>query len=196
MNAPQTSLKPGFREITPREAREKTPSSALFLDVRTPAEFEEIHIDGAVLHPLHGLDPAEVEKMAAGKSACVVICESGTRARQAAAKLAGGNIPGLGVLAGGMQAWMYAGLSVVRGPRRVLPLMRQVQIAVGFISAVGAALALAVNPAFAIIPLITGCGLLFAGLTGFCGLALLLARMPWNQGAAGGAQGSCCENPR
>ena len=59
--------------------------------------------------------------------------------------------------------------------------MRQVQIAVGSISAVGAALALLVNPMFALIPLVTGCGLLFAGVTGFCGLALVLAKMPWNK---------------
>jgi hypothetical protein len=63
----------------------------------------------------------------------------------------------------------------------MLPLMRQVQITVGFVSAMGAALALIINPWFAVIPLLAGCGLLFAGLTGFCGLALLLAKMPWNR---------------
>ena len=82
---------------------------------------------------------------------------------------------------GGTQAWIDAGLPVNRGESGVLPLMRQVQITVGFISAAGAVLALTVNPRFAVIPLVAGCGLLFAGLTGFCGLALLLAKMPWNK---------------
>jgi len=69
--------------------------------------------------------------------------------------------------------------------------MRQVQIAVGLISATGAALALTVNPKFAFIPLLTGCGLLFAGLTGTCGMALLLAKMPWNKTSACNSV-SCC----
>jgi hypothetical protein len=62
--------------------------------------------------------------------------------------------------------------------------MRQVQITAGTISALGAVLALALNPLFAIIPLFIGCGLLFAGLTGTCGMAMFLAKMPWNRGSA------------
>jgi hypothetical protein len=50
---------------------------------------------------------------------------------------------------------------------------------------------LAVNPWFALIPLVTGCGLLFAGLTGFCGLALLLAKMPWNKTSTC-SSAACC----
>jgi hypothetical protein len=91
---------------------------------------------------------------------------------------------------GGTQAWIDAGLPVNRGNSRVLPLMRQVQIVVGLLSAAGATLALAVNPYFVIIPLVIGCGLLFAGFTGHCGLALVLARMPWNRAA--GNPTSCC----
>ena len=92
---------------------------------------------------------------------------------------------------GGTQAWIDAGLPVNRGESKVLPLMRQVQITVGCLSAAGAALALAVNPWFALLPLITGCGLLFAGLTGFCGLALLLAKMPWNKTSTR-SSAACC----
>ena len=91
---------------------------------------------------------------------------------------------------GGTQAWIDAGLPVNRGQSRVLPLMRQVQIVVGSLSAAGALLALTVNPLFALLPLVIGSGLLFAGLTGFCGLALLLAKMPWNKTAAGNSS-SC-----
>jgi len=49
----------------------------------------------------------------------------------------------------------------------------------------------AVNKLFAIIPLAVGCGLLFAGLTGICGLALLLAKMPWNKSSFCNPD-SCC----
>jgi hypothetical protein len=64
---------------------------------------------------------------------------------------------------------------------------------VGVLSAGGAALALTVNPKFALIPLLTGGGLLFAGLTGTCALALLLAKMPWNRGES---CGSCAESTK
>ena len=86
---------------------------------------------------------------------------------------------------------MNAGLPVIRSGSKTLPLMRQVQITIGLISATGAALALAIHPLFAILPLVTGCGLLFAGLTGTCGLALLLAKMPWNNATPCDSR-SCC----
>jgi hypothetical protein len=92
---------------------------------------------------------------------------------------------------GGTQAWIDAGLPINRGQSRILPLMRQVQITVGFLAAGGALLTLTVNKLFAIIPLVVGSGLLFAGLTGFCGLALLLAKMPWNK-ISNCNSASCC----
>ncbi len=60
---------------SPRVVREQQ-GNALLLDVRTPAEFEEIHIEGAVLHPLNDLNPAHVKRLAEGKGACFVICRS------------------------------------------------------------------------------------------------------------------------
>jgi rhodanese-related sulfurtransferase len=117
-----------------------------------------------------------------------VLCQSGSRAAKAIEKFRQAGFAGCVQVEGGIEAWVEAGLPVERGAGKVLPLMRQVQIAVGILSIAGAALALGVNVWFAIIPLVTGCGLLFAGLTGTCGLALLLARMPWNR------QGDCSSN--
>jgi hypothetical protein len=119
-----------------------------------------------------------------------VLCQSGGRARKAIEKLEQGGVHGCVLVEGGTQAWIDAGLPTERAQSTVLPLMRQVQITVGLISAAGAVLALTINPLFAIIPLVMGCGLLFAGLTGMCGLALLLAKMPWNRAQS---CGSCCE---
>ena len=82
-----------------------------------------------------------------------MLCQSGGRARKAIEKLERAGVHGCVLVEGGTQGWMDAGLPVDRGQSKVLPLMRQVQITVGFISAVGAVLALAVNPLFAIIPL-------------------------------------------
>ena len=155
---------------------------AQLLDVRTPGEFAAAHVPGATLVPLDELDAAAFcrEHAAAGRPV-YVLCQSGGRARRAIEKLQRAGFNGGVLVEGGTQAWLDAGLPVNCGEIKVLPLMRQVQIAIGSISAAGAALALAVNPWFALIPLATGCGLLFAGVTGFCGLALVLAKMPWNK---------------
>ena len=166
-------------------------SAAELLDVRTPGEFAAAHVPGAKLIPLDDLDAAAFcREHGADCKPVYVLCQSGGRARKAIEKFNRAGFNNCVLVEGGTQAWIDAGLPVNRGESKVLPLMRQMQIAVGFISAVSSALALAVSPKFAVIPLLVGCGLLFAGLTGFCGLALLLAKMPWNR--AGNCD-SCCE---
>jgi len=151
------------------------------LDVRTPAEYAAAHVPGAVLAPLDRLDPAAfLKQRAAPGKPIYVICQSGARACRAIRQFERIGFGGCVLVEGGTQGWIDAGLPVERGETRVLPLMRQVQITVGLVSATGAILALTLNSWFALLPLITGCGLLFAGLTGFCGLALILAKMPWN----------------
>ncbi len=180
--------------IGPRELHRRLGRGALaeLLDVRTPGEYSTGHVPGARLIPLGDLDAGAFLAQHAADKTIYVLCQSGQRARKAVEKFRAAGFDGCVVVAGGTQAWMDAGLPVDRGESRTLPLMRQVQITVGFVSAMGAVLALAVDPWFALLPLITGCGLLFAGITGFCGLALLLAKMPWNR-AAGCKSSSCCE---
>jgi rhodanese-related sulfurtransferase len=167
------------------------------LDVRTPGEYAAGHVPGAKLIPLDELDPAVFSRERGGKIEPVyVLCQSGGRARKAIEKLERAGVQGCVLVEGGTQAWLDAGLPVNRGETRVLPLMRQVQIAIGIVSATGAALALAVNSWFALLPLITGCGLLFAGITGYCGLALLLAKMPWNKTTNGNTSCSCANESK
>jgi rhodanese-related sulfurtransferase len=164
---------------------------AQLVDVRTPGEFAAAHVPSARLIPLDDLDPA-VFRQEAGleRTPIYVLCQSGGRALKAIEKLEGAGVPGCVLVEGGTKGWMEAGLPVTRGNGGVLPLMRQVQIVVGFISAIGAVLALTANPLFAIVPLLIGGGLVFAGITGRCGMALLLAKMPWNRTQSCGA---CCE---
>ena len=185
---------PAEKSVGPRELlrRLAAGSPARLLDVRTPGEYADAHVPGAQLIPLDELDAAAFRRERGGDCTPVyVLCQSGGRARRAIEKLERAGAQGCVLVEGGTQAWIDAGLPVNRGESKVLPLMRQVQITVGFLSAAGAALALAVNPWFALIPLVTGCGLLFAGLTGFCGLALLLAKMPWNKTSTC-ESASCC----
>ena len=170
--------------MTPQEFHRRLGEShdAELLDVRTPAEYTAVHVMGARLLPLDELNAVSyLNQRPRGEAPLYVLCESGTRSAKAVEKFRRAGFEGCVQIEGGMQAWLAAELPVERGESAVLPLMRQVQIVVGAVSALGAALALVVNVRFAIIPLITGCGLLFAGLTGLCGLALVLARMPWNR---------------
>jgi len=162
------------------------------LDVRTPAEYAAERIPGARLVPIGDLDPAIfLKQRRSGDKPIYLLCQTGGRARRAIQMFRRAGCEDCVLVEGGMQAWIEAGLPVERGQTTGLPILRQVQITVGVVSAAGAGLALAASPWFALLPLVTGCGLLFAGLSGYCGLAVLLAKMPWNRsGGCGGKE--CC----
>jgi len=165
--------------VTPADLQELG-ARALLLDVRTPAEFAEAHLSEAVLHPLDRLDASTVRRLAEGKEACVLVCRSGQRARQAAERLAHAGVPGLQILEGGVLAWEAEGRPLKRG-RKTISLERQVRIAAGSLVVLGVFLAWLVHPLFVLLAGFVGAGLVFAGVTDTCGMGLLLARMPWNQ---------------
>lgn len=160
------------------------------LDVRTRPEYVSAHVPGARLLPLHELNVDSVLAEHIPGRPIYVLCQAGTRAAKAIEQFERAGCYDCVLVEGGTQAWMDAGLPVHRGARSVLPIMRQVQIVVGSLSAGSAILALVLNPWFAIVPLFLGCGLLFAGITGTCGMALMLAKMPWNRGQEGSS--TCC----
>ncbi len=152
------------------------------LDVRTPPEYASAHVPGARLIPLNELKVDAFLAEHKPGTPIYVLCQAGMRASKAIEQFERAGCDDCALVEGGAQAWIDAGLPVHHGVRGVLPLMRQVQIVAGTFSAAGATLALSVNPWFAVLPLLIGCGFVFAGITGTCGLALLLARMPWNHG--------------
>ena len=182
--ATKTNL--GFKALTPSELRRQldAPNAPLLLDVRTFPEFRSEHIPNARNLPLHQVSGSAVEERLGAQRAqpIAVICQGGARAEKAAKQLLDSGFSDLRVLEGGTQAWVDAGYEVARQKGAGLPLIRQVQLSIGVITLIGALLALAVNPLFALIPAFTGAGLTVAGSTGWCGMALLLAKMPWNQG--------------
>ncbi|HEX3437660.1 MAG TPA: rhodanese-like domain-containing protein [Pseudacidobacterium sp.] len=151
------------------------------LDVRTPPEYGGAHVPGARLVPLNELKVEAFLAQHKPGSPIYILCQAGARASKAIEQFERAGCHDCVLVEGGTQAWIDAGLPVHRGVSKVLPLMRQVQIVVGSLAAIGAILVLTVNPWFAILPLFLGCGLLFAGMTGTCGMALMLARMPWNR---------------
>lgn len=152
------------------------------LDVRTPGEYESVHIRGAYNVPLDTLGEHAREIRASVTAPVILICQSGQRARRAEATLRESGMPNLHVLDGGMKAWIEAGLPVERGRER-LSLERQVRIVAGALAASGAFLALLVDPLFALVPAFVGSGLVFAGVTDTCLLAMLLAKLPYNRPA-------------
>jgi rhodanese-related sulfurtransferase len=153
-----------------------------FLDVRTPAEYAGVHVRGSRNVPLAGLNPKALlaEGVVTRGEPVYLICRSGGRAASAAGKFASEGFENVFVVAGGAESWQSAGLPVERGAVRVISLERQVRIAAGALVLAGLLLARFVNPWFLGLTAFVGAGLVFAGVTDFCGMALLLARLPWN----------------
>ncbi|PQJ28039.1 rhodanese-like domain-containing protein [Rubritalea profundi] len=149
------------------------------VDVRTASEFSEAHIEGAHLHPLDSLNVAKLGFQAQGKK-LLVSCLSGARAQKAAKQIAASGHE-VACLEGSLHGWEKDGQPVVRSTPSGLPLIRQVHLTVSIINMTAALLALLINPAWAWVIVGTSAGLFLAGATGFCGMGLLLAKMPWNQ---------------
>lgn len=152
------------------------------LDVRTPGEYESVHIRGAYNVPLDTLGEHAREIRASVSAPIVLICQSGQRAKRAEAALKESGMPNLHVLDGGVNAWLQSGFPVERGRSRI-SLERQVRIAAGALAAIGGSLALLVDPLFALLPAFIGSGLVFAGVTDTCALAMLLSKLPYNRPA-------------
>ena len=157
------------------------------IDVRTPAEFGEIHATIARNTPLESLDPAAVMKARNGTAdqPLYVICRSGNRSSKACEKFIQAGYSDVVNVEGGTSAWEQAGLPVVRG-KKAMSLERQVRIAAGSLVLLGAVLSFW-NIYFACLSGFVGAGLMFAGITDTCGMAMMLAKMPWNQVTTSGA---------
>lgn len=151
------------------------------IDVRTPVEFREIHVEFARSLPLDRLDAAGLrgERNGSGQP-LYVICRSGGRGKQACERLLAAGMTDVVNVEGGTLAWEQAGLPVVRG-KKAVSLERQVRMVAGSLVLAGSALGAFVHPYFTGLAAFVGAGLVFSGVTDTCGMAMLLARMPWNQ---------------
>ncbi|WP_435018259.1 rhodanese-like domain-containing protein [Tundrisphaera sp. TA3] len=182
-----------IRTITPGELEEmrRRGRAIELIDVRTPAEYHELHAVPARLVPLTDLDPKAVmgSRVGSKDDPLYTICRSGGRSRQAAEKFHAAGFSNVVSVEGGTTAWEQAGLPVVRGERRAISLERQVRIAAGSLVVLGTALGAFVHPGFLGLAAFVGAGLVFAGVTDTCGMGLMLARMPWNRAEP---EGSAC----
>lgn len=169
--------------ITPMDAHARLASGrAVLVDIREADEFARAHIVGALSQPLSGWEAAYV---AIDPDADVIFtCRSGMRTAGACDRLSARVRGDALVLDGGLDAWSRAGLPVVTNAKAPLEIMRQVQIAAGSLILLGALLGTFVAPGWFGLSAFVGAGLLFAGVSGFCGMARLLMLAPWNRHAS------------
>jgi rhodanese-related sulfurtransferase len=164
--------------LTPADARRLAQSGARLIDIRGRDEFARVRAVGAENRPLGELDALE------GDAPVVFLCRSGMRTAGNAARLAACCDGEAYILDGGLDAWKAAGLPVEEDRGQPLELMRQVQIAAGSLVLIGVLLGFAWAPMAFALSAFVGAGLVMAGVTGWCGMARLLAAMPWNRRAA------------
>jgi len=192
--------------ITPSEANNLCATgAAILLDVRTPAEFAGRHARGAINIPIDNLNKDSLAQIKASagltslssvsseknpaKKICV-ICESGGRSSKAAVALVEMGEREILDVKGGTRAWVDAGLPINQG-KGVISLDRQVRIAAGLIVLLGVVLGYLISANWFLLSGFVGAGLMFAGITDTCGLAMVLAKMPWNKKGSGSC-GTCC----
>lgn len=149
------------------------------VDVREPSEFAGEHIPGALLMPLSKFDPSLV-KSEPGQT-LVLHCQTGNRSAEAAQKLFLAGFEEVIHLGGGITEWKQAGYPTKVNKNAPISIMRQVQIIAGTLILTGTLLGAFVSPWFLLLSGFVGAGLTFAGLSGTCAMAMLLAKLPYNQ---------------
>lgn len=152
---------------------------ALLFDIRESDEFAREHILGAHLVPLSGFDaadfPEEHDKIA------VFHCASGTRTAEAAGRILQRGFKQVYQLEGGLAGWKRAGLATHVNRKAPISIMRQVQIVAGSLVLLGVLLGWLASPWFFGLSAFVGAGLAFAGLSGTCAMARILALLPYNR---------------
>lgn len=172
-----------IQPITPVEAQALLANGqAVLIDIREHDEFARAHVPGAISAPA-SVSPAAAMRLPEGRPP-IFMCRSGARTAMHCERLAGEFGVSAVMLAGGLDAWRAAGLPVATDSSAPLEMMRQVQIAAGLLVLTGLMLAWLIHPGFIAVSAFVGAGLTFAGVTGFCGMARVLAVMPWNRRTA------------
>ncbi|WP_395611549.1 rhodanese-like domain-containing protein [Allosphingosinicella sp.] len=168
--------------LSPADVAARLNRGALLVDIREADEFARRHVAGAVSRPLSAFEQAHL-RIEPGQDV-IFTCRTGNRTSVHCARLQASVDGDAWVLEGGVDGWAAAGLPVVADRAAPLELMRQVQIAAGLLVLAGVLLGFTVSPILFGLAAFVGAGLTFAGATGWCGMAILLAQMPWNRRAA------------
>lgn len=183
MKACQTISSEQFKQLAPQDS--------IIIDVRTKVEHSEKRLTRNHFHiPLDELNPEKFlkERNPNPNKTVYFLCRGGTRAIKAAEKFLACGYKNVCVIEGGLNACESCGeslegytLKCSSAVENRITLERQVRIAAGLIILIGSLLALTSNILFSLIPLFVGAGLIFAGVTDRCGMALILTKAPWNK---------------
>lgn len=175
-----TTSQPQILEIdAPTLYQWLTEKKITLIDVREPGEFLGEHIKGAKLMPLSTFNPEEIKNIS--NKQIVLYCQSSNRSGKAAQKLLESGWETVIHLKGGLTNWKQAGYATEINKNAPIPIMRQVQIIAGSLVLIGTLLGAFVSPWFLLLSGFVGSGLVFAGVTGICAMANLLAKLPYNQ---------------
>ena len=164
--------------ISPAEAQRRIADGAVLIDIRDPDEYARAHIPCARNIPMSRLGRID------GAPEVIFHCRSGMRTGANAETLASCTDAPVYLLEGGLDAWRQAGLECKVDAGQPLEIIRQVQIGAGSLVLLGVLLGFAIHPAAFGLSAFVGAGLVMAGATGWCGMAKVLARMPWNRRTA------------
>lgn len=162
--------------------RYKSGQPCELIDVRTPTEFREVHVEFAKNVPLDQLNPERVMRGRNGNpnEPLYLVCLKGGRSAQACEAFLKRGFENVVSVEGGTNACEQTDLPLVRG-KKAISLERQVRIAAGSLVLLGVILGWQVHPGFYGLSAFVGAGLVFAGITDTCGMGILLSKMPWNQ---------------
>lgn len=154
----------------------------LILDVRTSAEQAEKSL--ALSHwrvPLDQLNPSEfmAEHQLDNKKTLNIICKTGRRAAMAADEFTKAGFKNVAVVKGGIERAQTQGLEMIKSEG--MSMERQIRLVAGSIVVLSLVLGFFISPWFYLLALFMGGGLIFSGLTGECGLGVLLMHVPWNK---------------
>ncbi len=178
-----------MKELSAKDVAQADLGQAIIVDVRTQAEFAAQRLGvPTALAPVDELQPEDfaLRHGIIKDTPIYTLCNSGNRSKRAAEKFLAAGFTTVFSIAGGLSAWEAAGLPMVsKNPvasfEGVISMERQVRILAGSVSFIFALLGLLVHPIFLSVVLVVGAGLVFSGITNWCGMALLLAKAPWNK---------------
>ena len=173
----------GDRAATPLDVGtlQERLDEVVVVDVRTPGEFEGVHIPGAWNLPLDELGERvdDVRALVEHGQEVVLTCRTQNRSAQAQALLSEAGLPSLPILVGGVVAWEQEGAPVVREVLR-WDLERQVRLVAGTIVLLSIVVSIWFPPARYVAGFV-GAGLVFAAISNTCTMALLLQKLPYNR---------------
>lgn len=152
---------------------------ATFIDIREPDEFAREHIAGSINVPAAKL--TQFDFCALPTDILVFLCAAGNRTKSAQQAIEQCGKQQIFCLQGGLAQWKQCGHATVVDRKAPLPIIRQVHITAGLLIITGIILSHVVHPQFVYLSAFVGCGLLFAGMTGWCGMAKLLQHLPYNR---------------